>query len=219
MKFDGAMAPDTALVPVVGAGLGYRITSDLSLQLAARNHMTQMRDARTRADNWVTAERDHRWLVQAGLSFAIGRQPAWSDPPPTPERQAFEASFHPAIVVNLARWLSAVEAADSAGLARTISLAAALIEPNDGYHIGADAVREFWTRPAGARPVIEIQQNTVRVSGNVAYVLASISPAGPPASRAGQRSDLLVTVLERERDLWRIRMQAILSDLADRDAP
>ncbi|CAN5849987.1 hypothetical protein BH23GEM6_BH23GEM6_27410 [soil metagenome] len=211
-RFDGTRAPDTAVVPVLGGGMGIRINDDAIFHLAARNYLPQR--AGSSADTWVSAPRDQRWLVSGGMSYAVGSRPTWSEPVLPPERRDFEASFHSQIVTVLTFWHGAVGRGDAAAMGNVYAAAASLHDHEAGYHVGGEAIQRYWTNRGGQVGEVKIQPNSLRVSGNFAVTMLSMEP---PRNRTSTQEasppEQLLTVLEREADQWRIRMQVVLPNI------
>ena len=202
-KLSGTAIPDSMIVPLAGAGLGFRVTNGVSLQFAARDYFPRKAEA-PETEGWATLERSQRWMFSGGLSYALGRQPAWRDPEPARHQVEHEANHRPEVIAAMDEWSAALHSGESARLAGLYSGLALLLEPNAGVHRGRQAVQQYWAAQ-GPRGVT-LQPREVRISDRVAFVNSDVVLEA--AEGEGPTSGQLVTVLEQERGRWVIRAQA-----------
>ena len=206
-KLSGSVIPDSMIVPTLGAGLGFRVTNGVSLQFAARDYFPRNHDA-PEADGWATLERSQYWLFSGGLSYALGRQPTWRDPVPTPQQVAYEASLNVPVLRAMDEWAAALQQGEPNRLASLYSAASSLLEPGEGVHRGGEAIGEYWAAnvPRGAAH----QALEVGISDRVAVVTSAVTASGSGASTGeGRASGRLISVLEQHRGGWIIRAQAL----------
>jgi ketosteroid isomerase-like protein len=196
--------PDRDLIPVVGGGLGFDVTSTLSLQVGARSYLPGTRE---RVDpRGVTPPRDQRWLFSGGLRIALGGPSEWRDPPLSPMQQAAEAAHVADVQRVMDDWLSALVAADSASLERSYSPAATLYSPGTATYRGPETIRRYWEQARPPNPP-DVTVTEVRISGRVAMVMKQLHRAadqGPPEDPL-----TILTTLEQVNGSWRIWAQAV----------
>jgi uncharacterized protein (TIGR02246 family) len=204
-KLSGSVIPDSMIVPTAGAGLGFRVTNGVSLQFAARDYFPRKPDA-PETEGWATLERSQYWMFSGGLSYALGRQPAWRDPVPSPQHVASEARLSLPVSTVMDEWVSAVQRGEPGRVAAHYTATSSLLEPHQVHRRGEE-ISEYWTARAQRGAAFQVLE--VRISDRVAVVTSAVTTAGGGASAGeGRTSGRLVTVLEQHRGRWTIRAQA-----------